>query len=330
MDRLTKMKKMKTALRTIAFLILSTVSAQAINKVGTVGAPFLKLTVGARYVGMGDAYTCAVSDANAVFCNPAAMTGIEGYDATFSHRSWIAGITHQAAAVVRNVEGMGSFGLGAVMLGADDMEITTTAQQDGTGSYFTYRDIAVSFSYARRLTDKFSTGLTVKYIDQQIYTIHARGWAFDVGTYYWTGFRTLRFGMTIQNFGPDMTPGGSYFDTQVSGLIMEEKEFSYGEYPLPVKFTVGLAYDFRINEAIQTTLSVDALHPNDYTERAHVGVEGTYMEILALRGGYKINYEEEAFTAGFGLKYRNMVFDYAYSDVGVFKGTNTFSLGFSF
>lgn len=330
MDRLTKIKKMKRVLFPIAFLILLTVNAQAINKVGTVGAQFLKLTVGARYVGMGDAYTCAVSDANAVFCNPAAMTRIEGYDVTFSHRGWIAGINHEAAAVVRNVEGIGSFGLGAVVLGADDMEITTTAQQDGTGSYFTYRDIAVSFSYARRLTNKFSTGLTVKYIDQQIYTIHARGWAFDVGTYYWTGFKTLRFGMTIQNFGPDIIPADSYLDTQVSGLIMEEKEFSYGEYPLPVKFTVGLAYDFRINEAIQTTLSVDALHPNDYTERAHVGVEGMYMEVLALRGGYKINYEEEAFTAGFGLKYKNIIFDYAYSDMGVFKGTSTFSLDFSF
>ena len=330
MEGLTKRKKLKRALLPIVFLLLSTVNTQAINKVGTVGAHFLKLTVGARYVGMGEAYTCAVSDANAVFCNPAAMTKIKGYDVTFCHRAWIAGIDHEAAAVVRNVEGIGSFGLGAVILGADDMEITTTAQQDGTGSYFTYRDIAVSFSYARSLTDKFSTGLTVKYIDQQIYTIHARGWAFDVGTYYWTGFKTLRFGMTIQNFGPDITPGARYLDTQVSGLIMEEKEFSYGEYPLPVRFTVGMAYDFRINEAVQTTLSVDALHPNDYTERAHVGVEGIYLEVLAIRGGYKINYEEEAFTAGVGLKYRNMVFDYAYSDVGVFKGTNTLSLGFSF
>jgi hypothetical protein len=330
MERLTKTKRMKKVFFPMALLILSTVNAQAINKIGTVGAQFLKLTVGARYVGMGDAYTCAVSDANAVFCNPAAMTKIGKYDVTFCHRGWIAGIHHEAAAVVRNVEGIGSFGLGAVMLGADDMEITTTDQQDGTGSYFTYRDIAVSFSYARRLTDKFSTGLTVKYIDQQIYTIHARGWAFDVGTYYWTGFKTLRFGMTIQNFGPDITPGDSYLDTQVSGLIMEEKEFSYGEYPLPVKFTVGLAYDFRINEAMSTTLTADALHPNDYTERAHVGVEGTYLDILALRGGYKINYEEEAFTAGFGLKYRNMLFDYAYSDVGVFKGANTLSFGFSF
>jgi hypothetical protein len=75
---------------------------------------------------------------------------------------------------------------------------------------------------------------------------------------------------------------------------------------------------------------VDALHPNDYNERAHVGVEGTYMDMLFIRGGYKINYEEETFTAGFGLKYGQIVFNYAYSDVGVFKGTNTFSLGFSF
>jgi hypothetical protein len=81
-------------------------------------------------------------------------------------------------------------------------------------------------------------------------------------------------------------------------------------------------------------LGVDALHPRDYTERVHVGLEYSYNEMVFLRGGYKTNYDEEGLTAGVGFNVKSgtmgVKVGYSYSEFGVFDGVNRFDVGFTF
>lgn len=306
------------------------------DKVGTSGAQFLKLGVGARAKGMGGAFIGVAGDAQAVFWNPAGLANIENKDLSFSHLSWIAEINHESFAYAQNFRDIGVFALSFIMLGTEDMEVITPKEQEGTGEMFTYRDIAIGLSYARRLTDRFSFGLTLKYIDEQIYTKHARGFGVDLGTQYQTGLGSLTLSMAITNFGQDLRFEGTYFNTEVvpgtNTMLSEERDFE--RFPLPLKFVIGLTYDIFDGKEFKSKIAFDALHPNDYSERVHLGWESWYKDIVALRMGYKFNYDEEGLCLGFGIKKSigalDFKIDYAYSDFGVFENVDAFSLGITF
>lgn len=301
-----------------------------LNKVGTAGAQFLKINVSAHAMGMGGAFTAITDDATATFWNPAAMTRIKNFNITFSYTRWIADINHQAVAIAKNFDQFGAIGFSLIRLGTEQMEITTTTQQEGTGEFFSYQDVAIGLSYAKQFTDKFSVGGTIKFIDQQIYTLHARGFAFDIATYYRIGFKTVRLVMALRNFGADIKFGGSYTDTVVKGLFRESRTFDYGEYPLPFTFNLGLAGEVIDYKAMVLTAAIEAIYLNDYTERVNLGMDLKILDIISLRLGYKINHEREDFSTGIGFNYKNIRFDYAYVNMDVFDNVNTFSVGYSF
>ena len=93
------------------------------------------------------------------------------------------------------------------LLSSGDMNLTTVENPQGTET-FTSSDMVIGLSFARMLTDRFSAGLTAKYVRETWDDVSAGGVAIDIGTLYDTGFKTLRIGMSIQNFGPELTPGG--------------------------------------------------------------------------------------------------------------------------
>jgi hypothetical protein len=329
--------KMKWTAIIILLFLTFLVSAQSdFSKVGTAGAQFLKLGAGARANAMGGAYIGIADNSLAAFWNPAGLTSVDRHDISFSHLSWIAETRHDALAYAHSFSGLGVIALSFLQLGTDDMEIITTQQQEGTGEMFTYRDLAVGLSYARRLTDDFSFGVTVKYIDEQIYLYHARGIAFDVGTQYHSGFHSLTISFAITNFGQDLRFNGDYQNTKVvSGtntMISQEKKFA--AFALPLRFTAGLTYDLLTMENFKSKIAIDGLHFNDYSERIHLGTENWIKDILALRAGYKFSYQEEGLSLGLGVKTQIENFevgiDYAYSDLGVFDKVDTFSIRFSF
>ena len=45
----------------------------------------------------------------------------------------------------------------------------------------------------------------------------------------------------------------------------------------------------------------EAINTNDYSERFHFGGEYRFADLLSLRGGYRFNYDEGNWAAGFGL-----------------------------
>ena len=72
----------------------------------------------------------------------------------------------------------------------------------------------------------------------------------------------------------------------------------------------------------------------DNQMRSKYGIEYEWKQILAIRGGYKANYDTATFTfgGGFQIPVRNMSlrFDYAYADYGDLGNVNvtTLTLGF--
>ncbi|MFQ6618410.1 MAG: PorV/PorQ family protein, partial [Fidelibacterota bacterium] len=284
------MKRFVSLFIFISFVFYSSLYGQGFEKVGRSGAKFLQIGVGARAEAMGEAFVAISDDISAIFWNPGGLTYIDGTDFIGSYIKWPADILIHSAAFATKVEGFGTVGVFGTVLSMGDMRVRTAFFPDGTGEMFTVSDVAVGLSYATHLTDKFSIGANFKYVREDYYNETSQGWAVDVGTIYETGFRGVRLGMSILNWGPDIKFSGKYkkwSDFETPGI---PKEFEI--YSLPLLFRFGLSVDFIQEGPNRLVAAFDAMHPSDNAESANIGIEYVLADILALRGGYKINVDE--------------------------------------
>lgn len=303
-----------------ALVIVSTLQAQNPN-LGTAGAQFLKIPIGARAVALGGAVTGMSTDATALFWNPAGIAQNHKNAAHFSHIPWMTYFNITAMAYTLNLPNRGTLGIHAMAFGMDKMEITTEIEPNGTGQYFDSQDLVIGLSYARRLMDRFSFGLTIKYIYQRIWNETAAGIAFDIGTHYSIDFRNTAVAMSMRNFGPDIHMDGPDLiilndgNSQFPNRILQAGKLT-DPYPLPLNFQFGIATDLFHSGFLKSRLAIDALHLNDNNERLILGLETMIAQRFALRGGYQINNTEERGSVGFGLHQRIddivLKIDYAY------------------
>ncbi|MCH8979797.1 MAG: UPF0164 family protein, partial [Armatimonadetes bacterium] len=106
------------------FLHASPASAQTnFTRTGSVGAQFLKIGVGARYLAMGEAAVASSGDAFSLFWNPAALAEIEDNQFALAHTDWVLDITLNYAAYARRIEGFGVFAVGVTALGIPEQEV---------------------------------------------------------------------------------------------------------------------------------------------------------------------------------------------------------------
>jgi len=285
-------------------------------KVATAGAQFLEVGVSARAVGMGEAFIAIVDDATALYYNPAGLTQVYQREVVFTHIDYAADMSYEFGGIVLPVWSIGGvIGVGVYMLDAGTIDETTYEYPTGTGRTFGAQDFALGASYARSLTDHFSVGLTLKMIDRKFESQRSTGWAADIGTTYDTGYRGFRISMVISNFGPDM-------------------RFITEEYPLPINFKFGGAFNVIESDNHRAIVSLEGSHPSDNLEKYAAGMEYTFNEIFSLRMGRKFQIDEGGFSAGAGLALPinewNIKFDYAYFDFGVLESVHRFTIGMAF
>jgi long-subunit fatty acid transport protein len=329
----------------LVVFLLSVACVLGQSKVGSTAAPFLNIGIGPRAISMGGAFIATASDVSSLYWNPAGASRSDINEAMFSHSSWFADINYNWAGAMLKLGDAGTVGLNLTYLDYGDMEITTLAEQDGTGQLFTAHDMSMGLTYAYNLTDRFSLGGTVKYIQQKIWNTSASAFAMDLGVLFHSDIYGLRIGATITNFGTamkmdgkdllvqhDIDPNNYGNNDQILASLLTD------EFPLPLTFRIGLAMDVVNNEEHRVTLAADALHPNDNDESVNVGGEYMFNNLIAFRVGYKslfLTNSEEGFTAGVGLNYNftsdfGVRVDYAYQDFGVLDYTQHFSIGIKF
>ena len=307
------------------------------------GAQFLKIHAGAKSLGMGSSAMAAVDDASSAFWNPGGLANISSnYSVLLSHVNWLADIKYEAGAVARQLPGIGVVALSFSYLTSGQMEITTYEEQEGTGEFFSYNDIMVGVSWARNLTYQFAFGGTIKFVrenfgfndDIQGVPVVSQALAFDIGTQYNTGFRSLRIGLAIQNFGPELRPAGQYadivgYDSKTQSYTTDENE-EFKSYPMPMTFRAGIAAEVIDLSDQVLTVAADVLHPSDNVEQVNIGVQYKLFNVLALRGGYLMNTDAATFSAGVGFHLGFVEIDYAYLDYGILNSIQTISAAFTF
>jgi hypothetical protein len=267
-------------------LIVTAVHAQLVPNLGGQRAgisafQFLKIGAGARGVAMGEAFVAVANDASALYWNPAGLSQMSENQALVAHTEYVAEIKHDFVGAMYRLTENDAVGIALTSLHMKDMEITTETQPFGTGRYFSFGDVGIGISYARKMTDQFSFGTTVRYVEETLDVLKMRSVMIDLGTYYWTGLGTARFAVVICNFGADVAPEGTA--TQIDGTALS----SFQSFSLPTLFKLGFAIDPLLTDNHRVTASVQLNHPNDNGENVRVGVEYAWQNTFFLRGGFK-------------------------------------------
>ncbi len=328
----------------ILLLILMTGSVQAQTKVGINSAAFLGIGAGPRALALGSATVATASDASSIYWNPGAIAQLPQNEINFSNMDWFIDTKINFFSAVMKVGPANTFGFSYYNLDYGEEKVTTATEQTGTGELWSASDMAMSVSYARLLTDRFSLGGTVKYIQSKIWHESAQSIAVDVGLLFRTQVEGLRIGMSISNYGTDMQFDGSdlyqKIDLDPDALGNNETltaKMKTEAWALPLFFRIGLAYTRNLGQISEITLATDAFVPSDNEEQLNVGLEWEFFDQFALRAGYKaIGYEksQEGLTLGGGLKYRvnnlGISLDYSYQEFEYFNNVQTFGLGIFF
>ena len=257
------------------------------NRAGKTIYNFLRVEQGARPVAVGGAFTAIADDINSIFYNPAGLVHIQSMEYVFSYADWLVGSKFFSGALGYSM-GFGTVGISFVHFGIEEFEETLPLQPEGTGRMVGAGNLALGLAYAREITDKLALGGQVRYIQEKLDQDVRKTVAFDVSTFYNTGFRNLKLGAVLRNLGPDQA---------VSKVTRSES------FPMPIDFNVTVASEIIGNREspYSLTLAFENGFTIDLGDRYRVGAELWLMNLLALRGGYRFNYSNEDFSFGLGL-----------------------------
>ncbi len=331
------MKHFKFLLFIIIFLVSGYNYAQK-DHVGTSMANYLKIGIGGKAVAMAETFTAISDDPTALFWNPGGIGFQKNLALNFSYTQWIFQTNSSFFGTVIPFGDIGTFGVSVNSFNSGDIEETTITKPHGTGRVFDASDISIGVSYARMLTDRFSAGITLKYIQENLSLESASAVAADIGSIFILDFNyNLRLGLVISNLGSNMKLSGLDLEknitTENSKLV--EAQLKTYDWALPLTFRVGLAADLISNDVHKLTLAVEVNDARDYKARENIGIEYGFDSMFFLRGGYKFNYDEESYTLGLGINYSiegvgGLIVDYAYAAMNRLGQINRLSIGLSF
>jgi hypothetical protein len=278
---------------------------------GNTGLSFLKYGFGARNIAMGDAGTALSNDLTGLFYNPAKLALTDKSEVLFMHNQWIQDVNSEVLGVKTELWGI-PFALGFNVTSIDGIEYREIPGEPVTtfdANYF-YGSLSTGFF----VTDEISFGAGIKYLYEGLLNDEAQGFGFDFGLNYLLPYKGLTASAVVRNIG------------SMNALRNEETK-------LPAELRIGTAYTYSMEEA-----KFDFTGGAEYqkyldTEDNHFnfGGEVLYNKLIAARAGYQTGYESRGFTAGIGLMWGNLKFDYAFLPFSYGLGNaNLFSLQFKF
>lgn len=284
---------MKKIILSIFFLLPVLLTAQ--SNVGTAGFMFLMMPPTARIAAMGNATTAIADDGSALWSNPAGLAmvrsiKVEEGDSSYYRRvialapvkvsisgtKYVSGIYHTYFGVSYPVsQSIGTLGMQVIYLGTDEMDETAPPgfgypvdELGRTGRKFKAGEMAVGLSYARMLTDKFSVGISVKYIQSKIHDFSASNAVMDVGMLYDTHFKSIVIGIVMLNFG-----GSAKYINQ--------------DFNMPMDFRFGMSFVPFKSGANKLLIDAEVSHPNHSEDRFFLGAEYSFNDMMFLRLGLK-------------------------------------------
>ena len=330
------------------------------TRVGTRGANFLEIGVGARGLALGGAYTALAEGVTALYWNPAGIAELEGPAVAFSIADLYgdAGISHTFAGGIMPVGSNGAFGIALTQLSSGDIQRTTELFPDGGdpafGNTFSYTASAAGLYYARRLTDRLGLGVGVKFATEGIDNAKANYVGLDIGTKFRTGLYGTHIAASLSNLGTSSRYRGAAIERFAIDQFRfgaTPVEFSTQSLQLPTMFRFSIRSDvlgpsdalLSANAQHNLVTMVEMADAIDTDVQMTLAAQYSFRDLVFLRAGKRfVNEKQTSFrTSSFGASFgggirlplgggRRFSFDYAYTGMDELKNIQVFSLEFGF
>ena len=287
---------------------------------GGASGEFLLLGAGARGHALGGAYAALTNDVTAMYYNPAGLAQLSRPGVMFSANSYIAETNYAWAGIAFPLGGgVRSVGFSLGSFGFSDQPVYNLDQPDGSDQTYSVRQTFLSATVAQNFSDRFSAGLSLKFINDRLGTARASGVAVDFGTNFHAsvGARPIRASFVIQNLGTNLQHSGQDLIVGVTrqpplGTVDVPQEpqsavLSTSSWTLPVMFRVGVALDLVAQGNNRLTVLSEFTQPNNTKPGAGAGFEYQMMNIgsrgftVAARGSYSIQPDNETNDLTIGI-----------------------------
>jgi hypothetical protein len=255
----------------------------------------MKIGIGARPIGIGEAFTAIANDSNSIYWNPAGLGFQIKAQTSFTHISSFADTNYEFLSFNTPIGKNSNIGFSLAYFSYGTLP--GWDEYGNTSKEFTAGDILTGISFGHRTSERFALGITVKLINSWISDYSASILASDIGSLYKISdnFSTA---INIQNIGFGKLTFNTEGDT------------------LPLNFKIGIAYKPTNYLLFPADLNITT----DKTLNFGFGGEYTYHSIFdfSLRTGYKISsaYKNNLLTIGFGIGYFNYNVDYVFIPAG--------------
>lgn len=343
-----------------SFTILSQVNAQnsgvisgqdTSRRVITTAVPFLSIAPDPKSGAMGDVGVATTPDANSTYWNPAKLAfANQKAGVAFSFTPWLTKYVDDMSLSYLSgfykLDNNQALGLSMTYFDLGDIELT-----DGSGGSlgsFNPREFALSATYSRKLSEKFSLGVTGKLIHSNLSgnittsptTDPKPGTsiAADIGIYHNSQISfvkkqsLLSYGVSITNIGSKITynsadeedfiPTNLKLGGALSTFLDPYNKITFAldlnKLMVPTPQPDGSERDKGVLEGMFSSFG-DA--PNGFTEEMQEimissGLEYEYKETFALRAGYFYENENKGnrkyFTFGAGFQVKKLEFNFSY------------------
>jgi len=306
------MENLRRPFKIFGFIVLPFISTSIAfaSGAGTAGGQILSVPVGARAIGMGEAYTAVADDVSSLYWNPAGLAILNQSQASFMYNQDIQNLTFSHGAIATPLE---NGGIGASLDYQSFGPISGyDAHDNPTGNVNAYSGVATIGG--GWLGDFWSAGFNAKAIKGSLADVSATGFAGDLGLNLIYPREilggTLRGAATVRNLG--------------TGL-----KYLQDNDPFPTEYRVGVAVVQMLDQKLN--LSMDYGKARDNTGAIYTGAEFWLIRYIALRVGYAGNHtESNGLRVGLGLKLKDLSFDYALTQDGDLGLSNRYELTYRF
>ncbi len=286
---------------------------------------FLRLPVSAHAAALGGSgITLIEDDATLIFHNPSLINNISDRTLNLNFMTYMEGATTASASFIRAAGERGTWGITGQFMSYGTMKETNASGQQ-TGE-FSAKDIALGGSFAYSLSEKFTGGITAKFIASYIGQYNSLGACVDLGINYYNSQSELSVSAVARNLGGQLSAYEDDFERMPLDLQLGVTKRLLGS-PLRLSASLVRLNDWQYGLGKHIVIGADLiLSPQFYIAAGYNAMRASEMKIAEDDGS---SAHGAGLSIGAGLQLERLKLHVAYAKYHVSTASLLVNLAYS-